>query len=711
MGVYYRLEENIGIIEFDLPDSKVNLLSSDVMQRLDVFLTEIRKSDRTRAVLLLSKKKDVFIAGADIKEIEGITKSDEGEEKARAGQKVLDKLEDLPIPTIAVIDGVALGGGCELALACRYRVATFNDKVKIGLPEVNLGILPGFGGTYRLPRLIGLSQGLSIILAGKVISGKDALRVGLFDRLFPSVGLDKSVRQFAAEILQKEAGRPRRRKKKKWMEDFLDESVLGNALVFSQARKNILKQTKGFYPAPLRALETVQKTYRMSSRDKAMAIEAKTFGELAVGSISKNLIQVFYLSEKFKKLMPPGGETVKPKEITRCGVVGAGVMGGGIAQLLSYNNITVRLKDINFDAVAKGFQSAAKVFQQAVKRRKLTKAQAQVKMAKISGTIDDSGFKNVDAVIEAVVENLDIKKKVFQHLDTVVPPQAILCTNTSALPVMEIAKVTRDPSRVIGFHFFNPVHRMPLIEIVKTDLTSLETIVTTLHLAKRLGKTPILVKDAPGFLVNRILLIYINEAGRLLEEGMPIDVVDKMMTDFGMPMGPFLLSDEVGLDVGVKVLHILQEGLGERFKPVQIFEAIYQLGLLGKKTGKGFYTHQGRPLPNRKIYNSLQRKLVGQLTMDEYRSCRNRMLFMMINEAARCLEDGIIDGPDTVDVGMIMGTGFPPFRGGLLRYADSLGIENIVKILERYREKFNSDRFTPCRYLQDLHQRNKGFYS
>ena len=535
--------------------------------------------------------------------------------------------------------------------------------------------------------------------------------MGLIDRLFPSVNLNNSARQFVEEILKRESEQssPRRKKKKKMMEGFLDESFLGNLLVFSQARKNILKQTKGFYPAPLRALEVVRKNLRVS-RDRALPFEAKTFGELAVTATSKNLIQVFYLSEKFKKFLPAGGENVRPKEIQKCGVVGAGVMGGGIAQLLSYNNITVRLKDINYDAVAKGLQAAAKVFQQAVKRRKLTRSQAQVKMAKISGTVDDTGFKNVDAVIEAVVENLDIKKKVFQHLDNVIPPQAILCSNTSSLSVTEMAKATKDPSRVVGFHFFNPVHRMPLIEIIKTDLTSMETIVTSLNLAKRLGKTPILVKDAPGFLVNRILLIYINEAGRLLEEGIPIDVIDKMMTDFGMPMGPFLLSDEVGLDVGVKVLHILNESLGERFKPVDIYEKVYQKGLLGKKSGKGFYTHQNRPLPNREIYRILDRKLAGQITVEEYRNCKNRMLFMMINEAARILEEKVVEDAGTVDIGMIMGTGFPPFRGGLLRYADQLGIENIVTILNRYQEKFKSDRFKPCNYLMKLYENKKGFY-
>lgn len=709
MNIDYQVKNNIGIIAFDQKDSKVNVLNSEILKQFETILDEIRGDTDLEALIIKSNKKDIFIAGADIKEIAGITEPKEGEAKSRAGQEILNKLADLPIPTVAVIDGVALGGGCELALACTYRVATFNEKVNIGLPEVNLGIIPGFAGTYRLPKLVGLSESLKLILAGKPIPNKKALRIGLVDRLFPQTGLENYVLKFVKEIKDSPKRKNKFNKKPKGLQAFLDQTALGRAIVFNQSAKNVKKLTKGFYPAPLKALEVVKKTFSLP-RSKALTIEAETFSTLAATDISKNLVNIFYLSEKYKKLSITGCEDIKPEKINKCGVIGAGVMGGGIAQILSYKDITTRLKDINYDAIAKGFQAAHKVFQSAVKRRKLKKAEAQVKMAKITGTVDFSGFQNVDCVIEAVVENMDIKKQVFQEMSDVVPDNCILCTNTSALSVTEMANVTKDPTKVVGFHFFNPVHRMPLVEIIKTDMTSNETIITALGLAKRLSKTPIIVKDAPGFLVNRILLAYINEAGFIFEENGNVTLIDKLMTDFGMPMGPLTLADEVGLDVGTKVLHILHEGLGERFKPVSIFEKIdKEKKLLGKKSGKGFYIHtrnkKRAPNPDINNYRGSSNNIKG--TSEDY---IDRMVFIMINEAARCLEDGIVDDPSAIDVGMIFGTGFPPFRGGLLRYADHIGINNIVDGLEKFTSTLKANRFKPSQYLLNLNKNKKNFY-
>lgn len=708
MAISYTTKDNIGTIEFDQPDSRVNLLTAEVLKEFAALLEKVKGDSSLEVLLITSGKRDVFIAGADIKEIEGITESKDGEAKSRSGQDIFNTLEDLSIPTVAVIDGVTLGGGCELVLACRWRVATFNEKVKMGLPEVNLGILPGFGGTYRLPRLVGLTQSLTLILAGKVISGKQALRIGLVDRLFPQKNLENSVYEFVEEVVKPEAGKKRVRKRQKGLPGLLDRSWIGQMIIFQQSRKNVLKLTKGFYPAPLKALRVIQKTLH-AKRSKALKLEAETFSHLAVTDISKNLVKVFYLSEKYKKLTPPECEGLTPKPIHKCGVIGAGIMGGGIAQILSYKDITVRLKDINYEAIAHGLKAASRVFQQAVKKRKLKRAQAEAKMAMITGTVETSGFSNVDCIIEAVVENMDIKKKVFEELGNIIPPETIVCSNTSALSVREMSRATKDPSRVIGFHFFNPVHRMPLVEIIKTEVTSPETIAAALGLARRLSKTPILVKDAPGFLINRILLGYINEAGRLIEEGAGISSIDKIMTDFGMPMGPLTLSDEVGLDVGTKVLHILQEGLGERFQPAGIFEKIHEKGLLGKKSGKGFYLHKKKKrIPNPEIEELQTGKEVPPSSDQEW---RDRMILIMVNEAARCLEEGIVDEASAVDVGMIMGTGFPPFRGGLLRYADSVGIGSIVDRLKLFQEKTGSDRFEPCQYLLDLKKNQKQFYS
>src|SRR3990167_8867141 len=623
MSITYREENNTGFIEFDLKDSKVNLLTAAALQELDKILDLLAGKSALKAIALISKKRDIFIAGADIKEIAGITQPEEGRQKAKAGQDILNKLEDLPVPTIAVIDGVALGGGCELVLACRYRLATFNEKVRIGLPEVNLGIFPAFGGTYRLPRLIGLPDGLTMILTGKPVDANKALRLGLVDRLAPRNGLDHYLQTFIEDIRQgRIISNKYARRKVRGLSAFLETSLLGQWLIFRQSVQSVLKNTKGFYPAPLKAIDVIKKNFYMD-RTNGLGAEARAFSELTATAISKNLIHVFYLSEQYRKLNVEG---IAPKPIEKCGIIGAGVMGGGIAQLLSYSNIWVRLKDINYEALALGVRSAAKLYRDAVKKRRMKPYEAVVKMDKITPTLDYSGFANADIVIEAVVENMEVKRKVFRELSAAAGPQTILATNTSALSVTEMAKETKDPSKVIGLHFFNPVHKMPLVEIITTVHTSKETLAGTLALVKRLGKTPIIVKDSCGFVVNRVLLGYINEAGRLLEEGHSIVAIDKIMTDFGMPMGPFTLTDEVGLDVGSKVLHILESGLGERFKPVEVFEKTCAQAFLGKKSGKGF----SLPPPGH------SRSVQGVHSPGHSRSVRGeesfrRMMYLMIN--------------------------------------------------------------------------------
>ncbi len=726
MSITYREENNTGFIEFDQTDSKVNLLTAAALQELDKILDSLAPAGQRfpagkslpagksslKAVVLISKKKGIFIAGADIKEIEGITRPEEGRQKAKAGQDILNKLEDLAVPTIAVIDGAALGGGCELALACQYRLATFNEKVRIGLPEVNLGIFPAFGGTYRLPRLIGLPDGLNMILTGKSVDSNKALRLGLVDRLAPQNGLDHYLNTFIEDIRQgRVAPNKYARRKTKGLAAILEGSLPGQWFIFQQSIQSVLKNTKGFYPAPLKAIAVIKKNFYLD-RTKGLDVEAREFSGLATTAVSKNLIHVFYLSEQYRKLNVEG---ITPKPVEKCGIIGAGVMGGGIAQLLSYTNIWVRLKDIDYEALALGVRSAAKLYRDAVKKRRMKPHEAAVKMGKITPTLDYSGFADTDIVIEAVVENMEVKRKVFRELSAVAGGQTILATNTSALSVTEMAKETKDPSKVIGLHFFNPVHKMPLVEIITTIHTSKETLACTLALVKRLGKTPIVVKDSCGFVVNRVLLGYINEAGRLLEEGHSIVAIDRIMTDFGMPMGPFTLTDEVGLDVGSKVLHILEAGLGERFKPVEIFEKVYAQGFLGKKSGKGFYLHQpvhsrsvrGVP-PNPAIQPGHSRSVRGVHSDQE--EILRRMLYLMINEAARCLEEGIVDAPGAIDVGMIFGAGFPAFRGGLLRYADTIGIPGIIDDLKRLQQKFQAKRFEPAAYLLRLRDEKKKFY-
>jgi len=410
----YREAKNIGIIAFDRPDSPVNLLDGECLTKLGIMLDEIKGKTTIKALVILSMKPNIFIAGADISEIENITDPDDGQKKAEFGQKILNKIEDLDIPTIAVIDGVALGGGCELALACDYRVSTFNPKVRIGLPEVNLGFVPGFGGTYRLPRIVGLSEGMKMILSGKPVDADKALRSGLVDQLFPQKGLEHQMLAFVEDIVEgkfkKDKYSP---KKKKGVPGFLEGNRIGHGIIFKESRKSVMKLTKGFYPAPLQAIDVVSQNL-YCGRDKGLLIESKAFGKLSVTDVSKNCIKVFYLSEKYRKLKAPDSDGVSAKNIQRCGVLGAGIMGGGIAQLMSYKDIFTRMKDINHEAVAKGYQAAAKVYQGLIKKRRLSKSEAAAKMAQITGTVDYSGFNRADIVIEAVVEKMEIKQKVFK---------------------------------------------------------------------------------------------------------------------------------------------------------------------------------------------------------------------------------------------------------------------------------------------------------
>jgi len=704
MSVFYNEESNIGTITFDAPDSKVNILNAEVLLSLDKILDGLKGKD-LKALVIQSAKKDIFIAGADIREIENITEEADGKAKAQAGQQVMNKIEDLPFPTVAVIDGAALGGGCELALACRYRILTFNDKLRIGLPEVNLGFVPGFGGTYRLPRLLGLAQGLKMIVSASPINSLAAFRCGLADRLYPSAGLSARVREFVDEIAAAPQKRIFRPFAPRGFQAFLERNPLGQMVVFNQTIKSILKVSKGFYPSPLKAVEVIRNT-RHLPREQALEIESSAFAQLAVTPVSKNLVKVFYLSEKYKKLAVTGAENIKPMPISKAAVIGAGVMGGGIAQLLSDRGVWARLKDINQDAIAKGLKAAWDVYAQAIKRKRTKPYEAAGKMAMISGTVDYSGFADADIAIEAVVENLDIKKKVFAEVSQALSSKAILASNTSSLSVTEMARASKDPSRVIGFHFFNPVSRMPLIEIITTELTSLQTLVSTLEFAKRLGKTPVIVKDAPGFLVNRVLLGYINEAGRILGEGGSIEEIDRFATNFGLPMGPFTLSDEVGLDVGVKVLHVLEAGLGARFKPAKIFDDVIPLKLMGKKSGKGFYIHGKHRVVNRDV-----QAFVKTNAVIKEQEAVERMIYIMINEAAMILQEKVVDSPDSVDIGMIMGTGFPPFRGGLLRYADSIGLGPLVAGLEKLEARFKDGRFKPCAYILDLKSTGRKFYN
>jgi 3-hydroxyacyl-CoA dehydrogenase/enoyl-CoA hydratase/3-hydroxybutyryl-CoA epimerase len=662
--------------------------------------------------MIRSNKPKIFIAGADIDEIKSMSTKEQFDKAVAQGQEIFSLLEDLPMPTVAVVHGACAGGGCEMILACDYRIASDASETRIGLPETKLGIIPGFGGCVRLPRVVGLANALDIILQGKLVNAKKAEKMGLVDKVVHPAILMEQALKWTEEIIKEGKGKRRKVFKAQGLPGQFMESLLGKPVVYSQAKKGVLKVTHGHYPAPLKAIEVISKTYGMSDRNAALKIEREAFAECALTDISKNLIHVFFLTEFVKKQNGVPGVDVKPQDVTHMGILGAGTMGGGIAYVAADKGIDVRMKDINFDAIGKGLKHARDLWNKLAKKKVLSSYEFKQKMDLVSGGVDYSGFQQMDVVVEAIVEDMEIKKKVIGETALKMRRDAILATNTSSLSVTEMSKGHPNPRYFAGMHFFNPVHKMPLVEVIRGEKTSDETIATIYELSKRMGKMPVVVKDGPGFLVNRLLLPYMAEAAFLLQEGMSIETVDRaFVKDFGMPMGPFELMDAVGLDVCIKVLKIFKKAFGERIEMAACMEKLATTGRLGQKNKKGFYQYgdDGRKTEvDQSIYSELG--LSAATNSLSEKECIERGIFAMVNECALALiEDKIVATPDEVDLAMIMGTGFPPFRGGLLKYADSLGTQYIVDQLEVYAAK-GALRLKPTAPLRNMAKTQRKFY-
>lgn len=709
MWTFTLSPNKIGQLLFDLPGEKVNKLSLPVLKELDTLLDELASKD-LNALVISSGKEDIFIAGADIKSFEEIFKSNEKtEEMMRFGHRVFNKLSQLPYPTIALIDGACLGGGLELALACTYRIATDNPKTLIGLPEVSLGIIPGWGGTQRLPRLIGLVEGLNLILTGKPVKAEKAYKLHLVDALVAKEFKDEKSAEFVnfwmTPIGQKHLLEKRKRGVTDWL---LGSNPLGRALLFSQARKTLLDKTKGHYPAPLLALQVIKESTGKPLKE-GLEIEiqgiVKHIASPSGIKIAQNLISLFFTQEALKK--DPGIANAKPKPIASTAVLGAGVMGSGIAYILSNRDYPVRMKDIDLTMLGKGFSSIKSLYDYNVKEKRLKPYEAGLKFQRVSGTTDFTGFHSPDLIVEAATENLELKQKLFSDIESVIKPEAILATNTSSLSVNALAKSLKHPERFIGMHFFNPVPRMPLVEVVPGSQTDPDAVASVVELCKKLGKTPIVVGDCAGFLVNRIFTIGANEFMHLYEEGVSFDKLEKIMLRFGYPMGPFTLADEIGIDVLAKVNKVLESAYGSRMKGSPILDKMLDQQLLGKKVGKGFFLYQGKKRTRNPVIESFRGAVKEPDISDVEMS--DRFLLSMINEATRTLSENVISRPDYLDMSLIMGTGFPPFRGGLLRYADELGIDYVVDHLQQFSQKWG-DRFTPCQRLLDMQKAGKRFY-
>lgn len=716
MGTAFKFnvdESGIANLVFDLPGEKVNKLSMPVLEELEKTLDDLAKDPNIKALVFSSGKEDIFIAGADLNSFQPMfDHPDVAENMIKTGHRVFNKLQDLPFPSIALINGACLGGGMELALACTHRIATDNPKTQLGLPEVTLGIFPGWGGTQRMPRLVGLIEGLPLILSGKPVDAKKAWKIRLVDAIVSPEFSKERTNEFVKKwmTLEGKAEVLKRRQKgslKSWL---LEKNPIGRAFLFQQAEKDLLNKTKGHYPAPVVALKLIKDTYALPLQDglnKEIETICSNLGTTFINA--KNLLHLFFVQEALKK-ETWGLQDVKLLPIHKTAIVGAGTMGSGIAWLLSYNNYPVRFRDIDWTAVGKGYAAINSIYSQLLKIRKIKPNEVSLKFHHVSGTTDYSGFQDADIVFEAAVENLDLKHKIFKEAEEKIRSDALIASNTSSLTVAEMSQGMSHPERFLAMHFFNPVNRMPLVEVAGGETTTREAIATAVELSRKLGKTPIVVKDCPGFLVNRIFVMGANETLWLYQEGASFASIEKMMLDFGMPMSPFALSDEVGNDVAYKVSKMFEKAYGDRMAAPKILEIMNEHKFYGKKAGKGFYLYSGRDKkPNHEAEALLKKINRGaEVNIPETEMC-DRVILTMVNEAARCLQEKVIENPSYLDMAMIMGTGFPPFRGGLLKYADELGIPYVVSQLKKFQEQVGP-RFTPCELLLEMEKSNKKFF-
>ena len=689
-------EDGICLVMFDRPGSSANIFDLRTLEELAQELEFIERQTELKGVIFVSAKPSVFIAGADLNAMLKVASSDDARVLIERGQAVMNRIAALKIPTVAAVHGAAVGGGYELCLACDYRIASPDHATKIGLPETKIGLLPGWGGSTRLPRLIGLPKALDIILGGKTVPAKLALKLGMIDEIAPAECL------VAGAVRKIKLGKPIR------SNHWLTNSRLVASVIARRVHRQLLKKTRGYYPAVMKALEVVTRGISQSV-EASLALERDGIVELIQTDVCRNLINVFFLQERArKKTLSAEDSAAKPKPVSRTAVIGAGVMGAGIAQWISARKLPVILRDINTEQVAKGMASIAKLYRDGVKHHTFTAHEARSGMERVHPAPAEVPLHHADIVIEAAVENLELKKKIFQRLDELVSPNTILATNTSALPISEMAASTRHPERVVGLHFFNPVHRMQLVEVIAARQTAPEVLQRALKFAQQIGKLPVVVKDSPGFLVNRILMPYLIEAGNLFEAGAKVEDLDDVMLDFGMPMGPMRLLDEVGLDVSLHVAATLAAHFGERMKVPDCLRKMTGAGLLGRKNGSGFYLHQKsketKPNPQISIYVQSQKsRAIPREELQE------RMVFLMVNEAARCLEEQIVTDPADVDFAMIMGTGFAPFRGGPLRYTDTVGAARLVEAMNHLVAS-GTAHFEPCQLLAKMAVNGEKFY-
>ncbi len=684
-----EVQDGVSVLTFDRPNSGGNIFDAAAMQALDQQLDAIERDSSITGVILTSAKKSIFVAGADLATL--LRQAQTGELRAfiANGQRVFNRLASLKVPTCAAIHGASAGGGYEVALACDWRVASDAPATRIGLPETTLGLVPAWGGATRLPRLIGLEQASEVILKGKLHPAQEALKIGLVDAVVPQDQL--------LDAARKQLGNGKR-------------NIPPPPHIETQVKE---PRSDGNH-APRRALDVMMHGLR-TSIDESLRLELDAIVELGESEATQNLIRNFFLAEKYKK----GTSKAPAEKIAHAAVIGAGVMGSGIAQWLSARGVSVILRDVAAEQIDRGLANIDKTYGDAVKRGIMSDEKAKEGRARIVASTAQDGLRDVQIVIEAASEKLEIKKQIFAHLAEQTGPNAILATNTSALPIAELAKTTNGPERVVGLHFFNPVSRMKLVEVVVADTTSDETAARALAFARQVGKLPVQVRDRPGFLVNRVLFPYLLDAAELYEQGADAKQIDDALLTWGMPMGPLRLIDEIGVDITVDIAHTLEKAFGRRDRAAAVLHWLRDGKMLGRKSGSGFYRYEGKSQTPNESLAEWRRALHGDVegadtkralpsTPDEI---TQRLVSLMVNEAARCVEEGVVASPEDADYGMILGTGFAPYRGGPLRFAEHFGLKKLVDVMDALHAKAGEgDKFVPCNLLRQHAQKGMKFY-
>lgn len=705
----------VAVVTLDAPNEKVNTLSSKMMEDFASLLETLRTDNSIKAAVIISGKKDSFIAGADIAELATLSRAEDGTALSTAGQERLSILESFPKPIVAAINGACLGGGLEFALACTYRVATENKKTNLGLPEVKLGLLPGAGGTQRLPKLVGIQAALDMILTGKNIKPVKAKRMGLIDEVTDPSALRSSAVAAAMELVEGKI-KPKA-KKKSLMNKLLEDNPLGRMVIWDQATKAAMKASGGNYPAIPKILETI-KTGIESGSSAGYKAEAKAFGELTQSSESAALQGLFFGTTELKKNRF-GKPTTPVKTI---GVLGAGLMGAGVAEVSAGKGFNVLLKDLNHAGLSRGMNQIGGNLDNKVKRKRMTKFDRDMTMSRVVGLTEDDNwqdhFSKCDLVLEAVLEEMSLKHRVVKQMEEIIPEHAVMATNTSALPIREIALASKRPENIVGMHYFSPVDKMPLLEVITTDKTAKHVAAAAVDVGLKQGKTVIVVKDVPGFYVNRSLGPYMSEVVSLIQDGVDLPTLDKAMRAYGFPVGPITLSDEVGFDVAMHVQATLAPDLGKRMGggDPAIMQDLVKAGFLGRKNNKGFWTYpaKGQKQKGPKVANpdvlALLEKYKRTPVELKTEEIQERLAFRFMNEALWCLQDEIIATPTDGDIGAVFGIGFPPFRGGPFREIDRMGAQTFVDKMNMYTQKYG-EHFEPAPIVVEYAKAGKKFHN